>query len=343
MLKSLIWGKLILRTVAAMTWFTMAVLILTMGIGVLLPQTDEVAFMSDRRAFDQWDIYLLDMMRGVSVPITDGQAPERFPAWSPDGSQIAYHAQIEPENELDFPAYSLFVMGATGGDQRIMGIADDVFTNDEAMVSWSPDGNSIAFHMGSIQYNTDFQIYIADVISGDHYSITNGIGDTIHADWSPDGTRMVFSAERYDTVSGTAGTSYGLTNIYLLEVDGNITNTRMNELRMRRLTDETTTSYFPAWSPDGSRIAYVSNTPGLGVSDIFVMDADGRNPGNLTNGRYFSSNHPEWTPDGRIMFAAQVTQDSDFDLYIMDADGRNTQQLTEGGGNDEAPDWRPRG
>jgi Tol biopolymer transport system component len=73
-----------------------------------------------------------------------------------------------------------------------------------------------------------------------------------------------------------------------------------------------------------AQIAFVSNRSGNW--DIYVMDADGGNPRNLTKNRH-NDWHPSWSPDGkRIAFASN--RDGNLEIYVMDADGGNPRNLT---------------
>jgi hypothetical protein len=78
---------------------------------------------------------------------------------------------------------------------------------------------------------------------------------------------------------------------------------------LRQLTTTSSTyvqqpgSWRPAWSPDGQRIAFSSNRSG--TSDVFVMDADGGNPVNLTDSPGLNSFAPAWLPDGRLSYTAR--------------------------------------
>ena len=95
------------------------------------------------------------------------------------------------------------------------------------------------------------------------------------------------------------------------------------------------------WSPDGSRIAFVSDRDGNG--EIYVMDADGAGQTNLSNGPEDEST-PRWSPDGsRILFERQ--RGASPGLYVMDANGSNVTQVTEylGTPNFHAFAWSPNG
>jgi hypothetical protein len=93
-----------------------------------------------------------------------------------------------------------------------------------------------------------------------------------------------------------------------------------------------------SWSPDGSKIVFVSQQDG--VSQIYVMNADGNN---LTRLTHTSGDEmaPTWSPDGsKIAFVSR--RDGSAQLYIMSADGANQHALTSHGEN-RLPVWSPDG
>ena len=94
----------------------------------------------------------------------------------------------------------------------------------------------------------------------------------------------------------------------------------------------------PVWSPDGSRITFESTRDG--DVEIYVMDADGSNPENLTNnGAGFDGEH-SWSPDGtKIVYSS--FRDGNFGIYLMDADGAGATSLTSH--LDAGPSWSPDG
>ncbi len=104
-----------------------------------------------------------------------------------------------------------------------------------------------------------------------------------------------------------------------------------------RLMDIPTNDSDAAWSPDGRRIAFVSDRDGLG--EIYVMNADGSGQTNLTNNPADDLD-PAWSPDGkRITFASE--RDGDYEIYVMNADGSGQTRLTDNPAHDAGSHWSP--
>ncbi|MCH7744877.1 MAG: PD40 domain-containing protein [Chloroflexi bacterium] len=113
--------------------------------------------------------------------------------------------------------------------------------------------------------------------------------------------------------------------IYVMNADG----TAQTRVTISPKSDD----WNPSWSPDGSKIAFVSKRNG--ISEIYVINADGSEPTRLTfnKSRDWDST---WSPDGsKIAFASR--RDADFEIYVMNADGSEPTRLT----HNDVPDWNP--
>jgi Tol biopolymer transport system component len=97
----------------------------------------------------------------------------------------------------------------------------------------------------------------------------------------------------------------------------------------------------PAWSPDGRKLAFVSDRDGRPFSvhapEIHVVNADGSGQRNLTRNPAHDSD-PVWSPDGRKLAFVR-----NHDVYVMNADGSGQQNLTRNPAHDLAPAWSPDG
>lgn len=119
--------------------------------------------------------------------------------------------------------------------------------------------------------------------------------------------------------------------IYTIEADGS------NQTRL------TNPGYgaSPKWSPDGTKIAFVSSRDGNNY-EIYVMNADGTNQTRLTN-NLGSDQSPEWSPDGTRLVFQRRHDDSNTEIYVMNADGTNQTRLTNNSGHADSPRWSPDG
>jgi Tol biopolymer transport system component len=95
----------------------------------------------------------------------------------------------------------------------------------------------------------------------------------------------------------------------------------------------------PAWSPDGRKLAFVSERDGN--AEIYVVNADGGEQENLTR-QPANDSHPRWSPDGRKL-AFVSRRDGNSEIYVMNADGSGLRKLTRTPSDELDPAWSPDG
>ena len=185
------------------------------------------------------------------------------PAWSPDGQRVAFVANEE-----------IYVVNADGSGQRRLTRNGVQF---RAPV-WSPDERRIAFE-------SNWQLWIVNADGSGQRQLTRKGAHNFNPAWSPDGTRIAFERGRRQRspCSWCAGL-WGY-DVYVMNADGS------GPKRLARGASQ------PHWSPDGRKIAFVSQRNGN--EDIWLMNADGSGQRNLTRASGNRESQPVWSPARR--------------------------------------------
>lgn len=189
------------------------------------------------------EIYLMAEDGSGMAALTDNEwASDGNPAWSPDGSRIAFHSE-QGEGGI----YEIYTMGVDGSDVQKLTDLGGVNWDPE----WSPDGKKLVFaHLE----DSVWAMYVVNT-DGTGLQALDGAGSGWKPAWSPSGELIAFASDRD-----------GRFNLYLADADG--TNVRPLDVGPGSNID-------PVWSPDGSRIAFGSDRSGR--TQVFVVDADGSN------------------------------------------------------------------
>ncbi len=237
--------------------------------------------------------------RGVKVAV--GRS-----AWSPDGRWLVFTGVVGRQPKRAEQSTDLFVVRADGSGLRRL---TRVGSAGEPL--WSPDGRTIVFaertHVGNPNIVTSFAAPLMRVNQDGTglrklTPLIRGQVD-IPGSFSPDGTHLAFT--RAD-VSALAYAGRTETSIETMEVDGS----GLHQL-LAGGSD-------PAYSPDGRRIAFVTNRDHDGsirtgedeseyANELYVMNADGTGAERLTHSPELSELDPTWSPGGtRIAYARQA-------------------------------------
>lgn len=224
------------------------------------------------------------------------------PAWSPDGSRIAYVS-------FDQKKPIVVVQNLAQGTTRV--VAN--FRGNNSAPAWSPDGRALAVALSKDGLT---QLYRIPATGGQAERLTDSGGIDTQPSFSPDGQWIAFTSDRG-----------GTPQIYRMPASGGAA---------RRLTFDGSYNVGPRFSPDGKSISFVQREGGR--YRIAMLELATNQVTVLTDGTLDDS--PSFAPNGKmILYEAQVGGRGQ--LAAVSSDGRVRQRLTSAAGDVQDPAWGP--
>lgn len=234
---------------------------------------------------------------------TVARSPEPIisPAWSPDGSRLAY-VSFEKKKPI------VYVQRLADGSRQVLAN----FRGSNSAPAWSPDGRQLAV---TLSRDAASQIYLIDAAGGEPRRIASSPGLDTEPVFSPDGQWLYFTSDRG-----------GSPQIYRIPLSGG---------QAQRMTFEGGYNVSPALSADGRSMAFVHRRDGR--FQIAIMDLDSRQMQVLTDTSFDES--PSFAPNGKSILYATLVNGRGV-LATVSSDGRVRQRLSQTGDLRE-PAWAP--
>lgn len=231
-------------------------------------------------AYDQGIIFVGDDGKWGSLEI-ERETSDEFvtvlsePAWSPDGSRIAYIRTEYARNsagriDRSTAVRDVYLADLDGGNITLLTDTPDI---DEFAPTWTPDGSHIIYDRTTDETLGD--IWSINLDGSDPRLIYGSPQNETSPSVSPDGQRIAF-------ISSKDGEDH---EIYLIEMDGS---------GLIQLTDNDHDEDFPDWSSDGQWIVFESDRDHE-MGEIYIMAADGSDVQRITDNE-FADYFPRWSP-----------------------------------------------
>jgi len=263
--------------------------------------TGKIVFASTRDGNSE--IYVMNSDGSGQTRLTFNSADDITPVWSPDRTKIAFVSDRAGQPDI----YDIYVMNSDGTNPIRLTTAGG------ANPAWSPNGLQIAF---ASNRDGRFQIYTMNTNGSNQKKLTNAASSSSPA-WSPDGGKIAFVYDSTVVAPGTSGTSNP--QICVMNRDGS---------NIVQLLYPSAQNYSPIWSPDGTKIIFVSSGTGPNYAHhIYIMDNNGENM-HLWVTSNNEDTSPCWSPNGTKMVFVSSRAGLP-EIYTMNADGSNQIRLTD--------------
>lgn len=244
---------------------------------------------------NNYKVYLANA-DGSNVLALSAGPRDSNPQLSPDGKSIVF------VRSRDYFSALVAVDTLTGQETQLTD-----YTND-LEPAWSPDGQQIVFTTSRDGFQ---ELY---TMSPDgttlHRMTRNELQNDLHAAYSPDGQWIAYMSN-YSVGDGTA-------EIWLMQADGS---------KQQQLTHNDVDDLYPMWSPDSSRIAFMTSHADHRGSDISVYELVTRSAHQLTQASEYAYD-PHWSPNSRwIVYVDDHASNNQHTLQMIHADGSETRPL----------------
>lgn len=259
------------------------------------PDGQRVVFQSNRTGKNQ--IFIMNEDGSGVEQLGDFPIGAETPVFSPNGQQIVFDVYVAENNN------DVFVMNSDGSGLRQLTQSPGY----DGHPHWSSDGERIVFNSDRSSPDPQaswsdrwHEIYSMKIDGSDIQQHTHCESVCTFGSFSPDGGKVL-----YRKVIKTAGFDWSLENI---ERNSEIFISSIDGSHEFNLSNNAAFDGWPAWSPDGDRIAFASNRSGpANTGQIWLVGPDGSQLVQLSHGPW-SHAQPAWSADGQYIYAYQLEE-----------------------------------
>ena len=280
-----------------------------------VPVTAKIAFTSNRDGNPE--VYIMNPDGSEQTNLTQHNAVDSSPVWSPTGEQILFVSDRHGTRDL-------YLMNTDGTNVR------KVFKKlvGRQHPTWSPDGKQFAYH----RFNK-LTIYIASSDGKNDETLTNGLWPA----WSPDGTEIAFVADEKFVIIADRVLQVESSKIQIINPQTNVEETLLPGEKLM---------LGPAWLPNSTKIAFSWVNPdalpiaGKDIGDteaIYIVNRDGSGLKQIVDPDDTAASNPTWAPQGNeLVYEKKILEDKH--LFKLNLSDGTSEQLTHNGDNSSA-DW----
>jgi len=288
------------------------------------PRPQWLAFESKRGELGDYEIMAMKPDGSRTTNLTRSWADDLAPVWSPDGRHIAFVSFRDTlAGKWGLADGSIYVIefdpeaGRSGNVWRVTGEGAS-----EGWPTWSPDGQRIAFQSDR---SGNWDIWIINADGSGLVQLTRHTAHDRYASWSPDGSKMAFTSNRS-----------GNEEVWVLPIEQALK--QGDDSGAVNLTKSPERDRYPMWSRDGKRLTF--NTNRDGDYEVYIMNADGSLPRNVSQSPESTEGLADWSPDGRRL-VLYSDRSGNKEIYVLDlASGRWTN-VSNHEASDEFCTWSP--
>src|SRR5215204_4528440 len=307
-----------------------------------------------RRTEGENGIFIVPALGGAERKLGRAEPTLSGLSWSPDGKSLAIADRASPQER-----FGIFLLSAEDGEKQRLTFPPE--SSGDTAPAFSPDGQTLAF-IRSVGFSSE-DIYLTPTRGGEPRPLTTDGQRVFGLAWTADGRELVFSSNRGggislwrvavsggapERVAGAGQNAYSPAisrqgdrlayNVSFLDsdiwrVEGSAAGRRGAPTR---LISSTRQDHSPQYSPDGKKVVFASDRSGS--DELWVCEADGSNPTQLTflNGGAVGS--PRWSPDSRqLVFDARPNGNAD--IYVLSAEGGKPRPITSEPSHEVMASW----